>query len=183
MASQWDRLRRLVHQPHQEPEVRAGGEGRERADAHGEEHPFRLRRDRSDRLLDAGDVDPAIARHGLPGRAHQHQACRARLGCGVASLCRDARGVGMGGVDQEADPLFAQIRGQAFGPTEAADTDIARRQDRRAGAAGERRNHCQRRAEARLSRLGQRAALGGAAQDQQPFRGRRGQRCSLCGRR
>ena len=106
VAGKRNRLSRLVHQPHQKPEVRTPGEGRERADADGEEHALGLGRDRRRSLLHRVDVDPAIAGQRTPGRAYDHEPRGTGLSRRLARLGRDPRGKRMGGIDQEANPLL-----------------------------------------------------------------------------
>src|SRR3546814_12445529 len=48
----------------------------------------------------------------------------------------DARGEGVGGVDQQVDALAPQVVGQGLDPTEAADAQAAGQGGRLLGAAG-----------------------------------------------
>jgi len=82
---------------------------------------------------------------------------------------RDARGEGVGGVDEQVGVV--ERPGQALGAAEAADAERAVREQRRAGAAGERERHGV--AGSRQPR-GEDAGLGGAAEQQDAEAGHAG---------
>ena len=182
-----DRLGRLVHQPHQEPELGAARERRKRADADGEKHPFRLGRDRRHGGVHRVDLDPTIARHRAPGRAHEHEPPGPCLRRCVARLGRDLRGK-RDGWRRSGSPISFVTAGRTRDPSPRRSRRCGLSpagQQWGSGAACERRNHREGGAEACLGYLRQRTALGRAAQNQQSgrFRGRRGQRSSLRDRR
>ena len=152
------------------------GERRKRADADGEEHPFGLGRDRRRGVLHRVDLDPAIAggtgHHGGRTSTSRSVPCMHRR---IARLGRYLRGEGMGGIDQQPDPLIVanSSRGQPlpFRRSRRCGRSPAG-SSWRASAARERRNHREGRAEALRRGLCQRTALSRAAQKQQPLRGR-----------
>ncbi len=99
----------------------------------GEEHPPRGSAKDGGGLCKVSNMRPAVAVASRPGRALQRNHGDARDAAGLCGVLADPRGKRVGGVDQMADVLGAQIGHQAIHPAEPAD---ANRQGLRHGGFG-----------------------------------------------
>ena len=83
-------------------------------------------------------LTPIIARRGLPAGPLQDEARDGAGGGGKRRIGGNPLGEGVGRVNQRGDALIPQVGGEPVGATKAADTAGDGRQDRSAGAPGER---------------------------------------------
>ena len=132
-------------------------EGRNLGSSNGEEHIARLRSKRSHRSIGVRHLAPIITRRSHPCRTLQPQQRHAQRVGGNYGIRGNARGVGMGRVDDCVDLLTAHPIDESLRATKTPDARCAPGPQRRLGAP------CQRvgRGEPAVTRqgLGQRVAL------------------------
>lgn len=107
----------------------------------GKEYPARRLAERVHGLFEAGDGQPAVALDRTPWRAFEPDQRYVGHRSRRNGICRDLRGMGMGGVDDGGDVAFVQKGGKAVRAAEAAETKRNRLHGRLAGTPGQRQRN------------------------------------------
>jgi hypothetical protein len=113
-------------------------EGRDLGSSNSEKHSPRLWSKRCHRSIRVGHLAPVITRRSHPSRTLQPQQRHVQRVGSNYGICRNARGVGMGRVDDCFDHLTAHPIDEAFGAPKASDARGAAGQQRRLGASRQR---------------------------------------------
>ena len=121
--------------------LRRGGERLNLLAAEGKEHAAGRLPERRDGIRDTAHLDPVIAGALGPGGAPQRQQLDASGLSRRGGIGRDHRRIRMRGVDQNIDPLVAEIAGEAIGAAEPAQPDRHGLRRGLRGAAGQRQRH------------------------------------------
>ena len=108
----------------------------------GKEHPSGSRSQRIHRLPHVADFRPLIAGHCKPWRSAQAQQRCGGLPGGVQRMGRHRGCIRMGGVDQGADLMAAQVFNEPGNSAEAAGSRGHSLRQWSGGAAGQRQNGC-----------------------------------------
>ena len=144
--------------------LRRAPKRREFLPADGEKYHLRPVAERRDGIIDAGDLDPAVAVDAQPGFALQHDQRNAGCLCRRACIGGDLRRERMRRIDQHIGFVVAQPGGETLGAAETAGANRAGLSQRRGRPSGERQRDV--RIAATFETFGEKPRLARAAQNE-----------------